>query len=519
MSKGLPEAVAEDSRTLVTAAAVNLLGVLARSSRALATLFITRVSGPATYGLFTLATAVVEVVTRFSIFGMDKSLLKFIPEEMGKPRQPRDAQSVDGPVTPDPVYQLLAASLLTAFALSLALIVGLLWTAPWVSEILDDPGLERPLRLISWSILPITFVSLLMASTKALRIMRYDALVTGLVLPLSLLLFAVPIIGTEDDTATLSLAYGASYGVGLLIALFAYRRHFRLVDSFLTLPGAAWKRMMSFSAPLGLHDFVQYLAVKLELFILAFFTSSVELGIYALAAELSFVVRKFRQIFDPILIPVMSSALTTDEPRRVEANVARVVRWILLPGALYVGVLAVFSRPVLGLFGPEFAVGAGVLVVLCVAQLLNACTGLLDMAMMVSGRPAINLLNVCIVLTTQTGLNLWLIPRHGLMGAAWAALCAYLVVSLVRYGQSVVILGLNPLRWSQAKPLIAASVAMVATIAVRGVWAGADASANWLVLLVGFVLLYLSALVLLRLDAEDIELLGRSLRKWSGRRP
>ena len=491
----------------MTAAAVNLLGVLARSSRALVILFITRVSGPGTYGLFTLATAVVEIATRFSIFGMDKSLLKFIPEELGDQTHAGDGQGVARTVTPGGLYPLLASTFLTALVLSLALIFGLLWTAPWLSGILDDPGLERPLRVIAWAVLPITFVTLLMASTKALRIMRYDALVTGVALPLSLLLLAVPIIWTEDDASTLALAYGVSYGVGLLMALFLYRRHFRIFDSFLTRPGAAWKRVTSFSAPLGLHDFVQYLALKLELFILAFFTSSVELGVYALAAELSFVIKKFRQIFDPILIPVMSSALKGDESQRVEDNVARVVRWILLPGALYVGVLVVFSRPVLGVFGGEFAVGAGVLIVLCFGQLFNACTGLLDMAMMVSGRPSINLLNISIVLITQTGLNLLLIPRYGLMGAAWAALAAYVVVSLIRYGQSVVILGLHPLRRSQAKPLVAASVAVISTLGVRRVWGGADAPSMWLVLLGGFVLLYVLVLFLLGLDDEDIALL------------
>ena len=70
-----------DAGTVAKAAGVNLLGMAARSSRSLVTLFVTRVGGAGTFGIFTLVIAVTEVVSRLTILGMDKSLLKFLPEK------------------------------------------------------------------------------------------------------------------------------------------------------------------------------------------------------------------------------------------------------------------------------------------------------------------------------------------------------------------------------------------------------------------------------------------------------
>ncbi len=479
---------------------MNFLGMLAKASRALVTVFITRVSGPVTFGLFTLTVAVVELISRFTIFGMDKSLLKYIPEVRA-----RD-EGAQYPVLSTVFYAALAFALLATGALA--------WAAPWISEVwLKQPGLVFPLRLMAVAVVPLTFVSLLLAATKALKIMRYDALVSGLIAPLAMLVLSVPILWTEDDVATLAWAYlGSTVGASVL-AWWFFRTHFALRATVSTSPRIVARKVLSFSTPLGLHDFVQYLATKLELFLLAYFVSPLDLGIYALTSELAFVLKKFRQTFDPILIPLMSEARTLGQRQRLEAHVSRVVRWILMFGVPYVGALILFGKPILRLFGEGFGTGGLVLLLLCLAQLLNVGTGLFDMAMMVSGRPRINLLNVCILLVTQTMLNLWLIPRAGILGAAVAALAAFALLAVVRLIQSLTILHLNPFAAVQLKPLVAGFGATLPILALMKLSVVGPAMPFWLLLLVLFVLIYAGLLKLLGLDDEDAALIRSATRK------
>ena len=491
---------ASDSRTVARAASVNLVGMAARSSRALVTLFVTRVAGPGVFGLFTLALAVVDIAGRLALFGMDKSVLKFVPESRERGEEGR--------------YQTVAASLWIGVALGAATSVAVVLLAPWIAaRWLDEPGVTLPLRVVGLSVLPTTLASLLLAATKALKIMSYDAFVTGMLMPLGLLVLSVPILWAGDDLTVLALAWTGSCVAALVVSAWFFRRHFSLRRALRRPGGEAFRRMAAFSTPLGLHDFVQFFSMKLELFILAAFVAPAQLGVYALASELSTVVRKFRQIFDPILIPLMAEAHDLGDTARLEAHMARVVRWVLVLGVLYVGALALFPRPILGVFGPGFAAGSGVLVMLGVAQLLNASTGLLDTAMLVSGRPRINLQNMSLLLVVQTGLNLWLIPRWGLMGASCAALAAYGLVSLVRLAQTLWILHLRPLDRTHLTPLAAgAAAAAVVAVVDRAVLGGAVAWA-WVPLLAAFAGLYALILKGLGFEEEDAALLRAVLRR------
>lgn len=488
---------------MAKAASVNLVGMAARSSRALVTLFVTRVSGPGVFGLFTLALAVVDIVGRLALFGMDKSVLKFIPEQREGSEEGR--------------YAVLSASLWIGLGLGLTLSLAVAFLAPWIgARWLSEPGVTLPLRIVGLSILPTTLASLFLAATKALKVMSYDAFVTGMLLPLSLLLLSVPILWVQDDLAVLAVAYTGSCLVGVVVSTWFFRRHFSLRRAFARPEGAALRAMAAFSTPLGLHDFVQFLSMKVELFILAAFVTPAELGVYALASELAVVIKKFRQIFDPILIPMMAEAHGLGDKPRQEAHVVRVVRWVLVLGVFYLGALALFPRPVLGLFGAGFVGGAGVLVLLGVAQLLNSATGLLDTAMLVSGRPRINLLNMSFVLVAQTGLDLWLIPRWGLLGAAWAALVACALVSVVRLGQTVWILHLNPFDRSHLKPLAAGAGAAAAVALLGRALGPATLPLAWVLLLGAYTALYALALRGLGFAEEDADLLRAVLRRRKG---
>lgn len=506
---------ASDSRTVARAASVNLLGMAARSSKALVTLFITRVAGPGVFGLFTLALAVVDIVGRLALFGMDKSLLKFVPEARDGGEERR--------------YQVLGAALRVGLVLSAALSLGVAALAPWIAgRWLSEPRVALPLAVVAVSIVPTTLAGLFLAATKALKIMRYDAFVTGMLLPASLLILAIPILWIEDDLLVLAAAYAVTCLVGALVSAAFYRRHFSLRRSF-SAPGRdAIRRMVGFSTPLGLHDFVQFLSMKLELFILAVFVAPASLGVYALAAELSVVMRKFRQIFDPILIPLMSEAQDQGDTVRLQAHLARVVRWVLILGVFWLGILALFPRPLLALFGDAFAAGAVVVVLLCVAQLLNAATGLLDMAMLVSGRPRINLQNATLVLVSQTALNLWLVPRHGILGAGWAAVVTYGLVSVVRLAQTAWMLRLSAFDATQLKPVLAGLGAGAAVWGLGAMalgvplgWgrAATPGPASWIPLLVTFALLYAVLLRLQGFEAEDADLARAVLRRRKRKGP
>ena len=82
--------------------------------------------------------------------------------------------------------------------------------------------------------------------------------------------------------------------------------------------------------------------------------------------------------------------------------------------------LVFFSREIMAVFGHEFSDGALVLVVLVAGQILNSVTGPLGVMIDMSGRTKFTLLNSALHLALQIGLCFLLIPRYGVLGAAFA---------------------------------------------------------------------------------------------------
>jgi O-antigen/teichoic acid export membrane protein len=470
--------------------------MLARASRILLTLFVTRVSGAHVYGLFVLATAVADIASRISIFGMDKSLLVFIPKTAE-----RDASES---------RRVLSASFRIALLLGGVASAVLFCAGPSIGAgLLDEPALGPPLRIIALSILPFTFLTLFLSATKALKIMSYDALVSGLVFPLLLLLCATPIIWIDRDVVWLTAAYAITTVVAAGIALLFFARHWSVMQSFIASTKRTLRPMVRFSTPLALHDGVQLLGARLELFILAFFVGPAEIGIYAVAVELATVIR---QTLDPILIPLVAGPESEADKPRVEAHLSRAVRWILIVGSIYVAAVLLFGEPLLEIFGPGFSRGVTALIVLATAHAVNAAMSLVDSAMMASGRPHVNLLNALAFLGVHIGLSLYLVPRYGIVGAAVSVLASVLILAAVRVGQSLLVLKLNPFSASQLKPIVAALAAVIAVVTLKSL-VSVQQYVLLPLLLVTFALTAILVLRLLGLEEEDRDLIARVLNR------
>jgi hypothetical protein len=88
----------------------------------------------------------------------------------------------------------------------------------------------------------------------------------------------------------------------------------------------------------------------------------------------------------------------------------------------------------LHIFGSGYGVGAPVMLVLACCMLVSTGIGMADTVLLMAGRTSWSLANATVSLAVQIGLDLWLIPIHGVLGAAigWGA------AILVRNGAALV---------------------------------------------------------------------------------
>ena len=88
-------------------------------------------------------------------------------------------------------------------------------------------------------------------------------------------------------------------------------------------------------------------------------------------------------------------------------------------------------------------------------------------------RPHLNLLNSSVTCAVAFGANLWLIPRFGVMGAAFGILLPYVIQGILRYGVlRLIFRWRNP--WSSIRPpiftaIIAFVPALICRLVVDGI--------------------------------------------------
>jgi O-antigen/teichoic acid export membrane protein len=188
----------------------------------------------------------------------------------------------------------------------------------------------------------------------------------------------------------------------------------------------AWRNL-----PLAGADLVEWGTRRLDVFILGRFASAEAVGLYYVAQQVASLAGRIRSSFDPILAPMLSTALKAGRPAEAAAHLNQVGFWVVsfqLPVVLALGLPA---EGVLGLFGPAFAAGGLVLALLLSAELVAAGSSLSEMGLIFT-RPKSNLVIASAGLALQGGLSLWLVPLYGGAGAAGALVIALLAVSVTR---------------------------------------------------------------------------------------
>jgi O-antigen/teichoic acid export membrane protein len=166
--------------------------------------------------------------------------------------------------------------------------------------------------------------------------------------------------------------------------------------------------------------------------------------------------------------------------REAEASYGYLARWmlaILLPAVV---VLSLAGGAIMSLFGPTFYRGGLWTAVIGFGCALNAFVSLGETILMVE-KPKINLMNSTIAFVAAVGLNLFLIPAYGALGAAFGVLCPYVIKGLLRW---IEIRWFFEWRWpwhALFKPWVAALVPLPFALALRFVshaWWGDLATAG-----------------------------------------
>jgi len=175
-------------------------------------------------------------------------------------------------------------------------------------------------------------------------------------------------------------------------------------------------------------NLAQFLNYRLDIFLVAAFLTPAAVGYYSISVGIAEKIWMLPGAIATVLFPRISS-LNDKEANNLTPKIARHTFLIIFILSL---ALAIFARPLIKiLFGSVFLPSTIPLLILLpgIIALGGAKTLTADLAG--RGKPQFGAYSSFISLAANIPLNLWLIPKWGISGAAFASSIAYILASLI----------------------------------------------------------------------------------------
>ncbi|MDT8369176.1 MAG: oligosaccharide flippase family protein, partial [Longimicrobiales bacterium] len=488
----------DDTRDLARGAGVNYLGSVARILPRVAFLVLAgRLYGEEGFGAYTFGVTVVETAAALALFGMKRSIFGFM--SAAPSGEASDGEGVHRPVA-------TGIALAATIGLALSLTIGFAGGA--LARSFGLPSAVEPLRILTLAVPLIVASDILLVAIRFTRQMRWEVYARSLIEPITLTLALVVLHAAGVGESGLAWAYVLSLLAAALSSVVFFTRVFSLPTCLrVRLRWSEIRELATFSGPTAGYELGLMLADKIDIFLVSWFGSVGTVGIYGMARQFATVTKKIRGGFDRILPPVFSESLATGEMSRADRQLTMVVRWILTAELLVALIFVVYGETLLGSIEASFAAGAGVVVILMLADAIHGSLGLGELPF-VYLRPWPNVAFGLALLALTGGLGVWWIPALGAEGAALSVLASVTLVNGVRVFASRRWLGMAVADLTLLKP---AAAAAVTALVILGINRFVD-PAPVLELLLGLPLLlalFGGVLHLLGLEPEDRAQLAR----------
>lgn len=491
----------ERLKGLAHGGALNIVGALCQQGAMFfLTALIARRLGSADLGRFALMYALLSVLGILTLCGFRAALTRFIAVQL--------SDGDDGAVR-GTIRLCVGASVGASVAIGVALFAA---AGPVSQFFFHDHSLVLGVQCVALALPAATVRDAALAASQGWRTQRAFTLIGWVYEPLvRLALTAVLIaLGLGLTGAFAALVFGA--WTAAAAAVWALRR--RTATLALAPLRTATSSIISFSMVSWATTIASTGLIWADTLLLGHFRSSADVGVYTVATRLVtlavFVMAPINAAFAPQFAHHFHRGERDDMARIYTAATGWIVRLSLPAFAL----LLIFPEDLLALFGGEFKTGAAVTITLAIGQLVNAFTGPCGTALNMAGHVTVNLVNNVVTLAFNVGLNLWLIPEYGAIGAALAWTLSLGAVNLARLVEVYLIMGLVPFDLGTLKALASFVVASLVALGIRA-WVPPGYQA----LVVGGIALagaYLVTTLLLGLQPEERDVVaafrGRTTR-------
>jgi O-antigen/teichoic acid export membrane protein len=435
--------LAREVRTVARGGTLTIGGFVASAMlQSLLVLVVTRGVGAGGAGVFFEAVSLFTILSNWGQLGADVGCVREVARLRALGRIADATRSVAVALVPVAAGATLAAAVVYVYA-------------PAISSVFFDAAHRdagaHVTRLIAFFVPLAAVTTVSLGASRGFGTMKPYVLVQNIALPTARIVLVFAVVAAGLGTAAVALAWTspliAACAVALACLAWGLRKgraddaHPRVAPRPLPVLASSFWR---FSAPRAAAAGFGTTVTWLDVLLVGAYTSASDAAVYAAASRLSLVGTYALYAAGMALAPQFSSLIAQGRRDVVDALYQTATAWLIALGWPLYATLAVLAPVFMSIFGPHYNAGATALTILALAGLVNFATGNVTLLLLMAGGSGWNMFNAAASLATNVALNLVLIPRYGIEGAAIAWAASIVLQNALALAQVRLALGFHP---------------------------------------------------------------------------
>jgi O-antigen/teichoic acid export membrane protein len=466
---------------------------------------VAREFGQEVYGVFSLAVMVAGFFVNFFSLGLQSGLLRYISLYRGQNK-------------PEKIKSIIFFSAVITFFSSIFAAALLFFSSNFISvSIFHAPELTVFLQWFAVFLPIFIFSGFFHVITLAYEKIGWFSFIGNILSPLIQLVFLIVfiVIGVKSEGIPISYNIGflAVFLCAFLVSKYTIKGIFKNSKKNLKDKKTIRKELILYSLPIIFLGLINSIFSMVDTFSIGYFKTTAEVGLYNAALPISLFLLIAPVLFLQLFLPVITKEYSKKNFKLITNLSKQLGKWIFIFNLPILIIMLLFPGAVINLlFGSEYLPAENALRFLSIGVFFYSLLQISENLLSMIGKSKRILLNLAIATGVNILLNILLIPKYGISGAAFATMIGYLVwggLSLftAKYYTSII-----PFRREIIKIFL---VSIIPTLALFYIRNKINLTFfNILVLGIIFVLVYLGLILLTHsLDKNDLIILSSIKKK------
>lgn len=299
------------------------------------------------------------------------------------------------------------------------------------------------IRVLAWFIPLAGIEKVVLSATRGLGTMRPNTVIEQVLRP-GLQIVLAALILFANLHLNLSWSWAIPYGIASVLGWMWLRRLLFCqapYQSRVSVAGDFWK----FTAPRSVVGVAQIAMQRLDILLVGALAGAPAAALYTAATRFVVLGQMTRQAVSLAIQPHLAGAIANKTRATVNRLYQLSTAWLMAVSWPVYLVMLIDASPLLDVFGRNYGAATTTLMILAVSMLVATLCGDVDVMLIMSGRSTLSMINFGIALGANLGLDLWLIPRDGIKGAAIGWSVAIMIKNLAALGQVASIFRMHPI--------------------------------------------------------------------------